>query len=99
MEIGKLYKIGSDALNIILYKKHVSKKSEKEHWEVEGYFSTVQNALDFLLELKVRQTHLKDLQTVVKQLGNISELIQKTLQCQLQPTKRQRGIKPPSRVL
>ena len=49
MLIGETYKIESDSLNVILYKKaskeHArSKKDSPENWVTEGYFSNVKNA-------------------------------------------------------
>jgi len=75
MEIGNRYKIESDPLNVILYKKVDRKKKDTgeiyEGWQAVGYYATVENALNGLVNQKIRDTELKDLRSV---LGAISEL-------------------------
>mgnify|MGYP001608441356 CR=1 FL=1 len=75
MLIGKNYKIESDELNVTVYSRHLSKKTGKENWKAEGYFSTIKNALDFLIEVEVRKTGLADLLTIVKKQEELHTLI------------------------
>ncbi len=76
MRIGKNYKIESDSLNIILFKRKVSKKANKEYWTVIGYFSRIQNALRGLVDLKLRETELQDIKTIVEKQDDIYRLIE-----------------------
>lgn len=76
MEIGKKYKIESDSLNITLFKRGVSKKDKKESWRVIGYFSSVKNALKALADLKIKESELKDLKSIIKKQEEIYRLIE-----------------------
>ena len=56
MFIGDKYKIESEPMNIVLYKKHIVKKKGsknigEESWEVIGYYSTIQHVLIALVDL------------------------------------------------
>ena len=85
MSIGDKYKIESDSLNVTLYERAKSKTSVTQ-WRSITYFSSLQNALEHLVDLEVAETGLKDLQTVVekqnelytlvKKLGNIPERVE-----------------------
>ena len=75
MLVGKNYKIESDPLNVTLYKKSVSKEIGKESWRAEGYFSTIKNALDYLVELEVKLTGMKDFTVVAKRQEELHSLI------------------------
>ncbi len=81
MKIGKNYKIESDEMNITLYRRRVTKsqvdKPATEYWQGIGYYSTVSNALKDLIELEVRLTGMKDLQTVVDKVDELHRLIDK----------------------
>jgi len=82
MFIGKKWKIESDSLNITLLRKVIRKPKDKlpyEDWEVEGYFRNVANALKGLVDLEVKETELKDLQTVAKKIDELEKLIDKAL--------------------
>ena len=82
MLIGNKFKIESDSLNVTLYERAKS-KTAATNWRSIAFFSSVQNALDYLIDLEVMATGLKDLKSVaekqnelyslVKQLGNIPE--------------------------
>ncbi|MDP2729042.1 MAG: hypothetical protein Q8O55_00955 [Dehalococcoidales bacterium] len=63
MAIGKDWRIGADALNIILYRRQVNKETGKEYWRAHSYYSTVANALVELVNQGVRGTELADLNT------------------------------------
>lgn len=80
MLIGKKWKIEADSLNIILYKRYTVKATDKkpkhDYWKVEGYFSRVENALAYLVDLEVAETELKDLRTVIEKLNQLYELIE-----------------------
>ena len=75
MLIGQKYKIESDSLNITAFEKMLSKKSGENYWKPIGYFSNVQNALKFMVDLEVAKTGLKDFQTVTKKQEELYQLI------------------------
>ncbi len=78
IEIGKSFALGSDTYNVILYKKYTGKKGTskgKEIWKADSYFSSPQNALNYLVGLAVRETSLKDLKTVCAKIDEVAGLI------------------------
>jgi len=79
MQIGKNYKIEAEPKNILLYKRHLNKIQVSPHietWGVVGYYSSVENALHDLADMKLRESDLKDIKEVVKKQKDIYELIQ-----------------------
>jgi hypothetical protein len=56
--INSKWALGSDAGNIVLF----------EHGKPEFYFATVRNALKFLVEQEVKESHLVDLRGVVQRI-------------------------------
>ena len=74
MLIGN-YKIESDALNITLKKRGVSKKTGKETWHLIGYYGNVKAVLHDLVELEVKLTGVKEFETIVKKLEELHSLI------------------------
>jgi hypothetical protein len=54
LEINKNYAIGSDELNIILYKQ--GGKLGKKYWKILGYFSTCETALKAVVDMLHRCT-------------------------------------------
>ena len=81
MLIGKNWKIESDSLNITLYKCHNVKATAKQpkhiYWTVEGYYSSIKNALEELVDYEVAETGLKDLNTVSQKQDKLYQLIEK----------------------
>jgi hypothetical protein len=75
MLIGDKYKVESDSLNVTLYKKEISRKTDVINWRAIAFFSTPQNALDFLVDLEVKETEMKDLAAVVKKQNELYDLI------------------------
>ena len=74
MLIGSNWKVESDDLNVVLSRKHIiqtGKKKGEEAWSVEGYYSTVSNALEALVEARVRGTELTDFKKVVAEIEAI----------------------------
>ena len=76
MLIGKDYKLESDSLAITLSKREVSEKSKVEYWHPVGYYSRFGNALKELVDLKVRETGLKDFREVCKKQDELYKLIE-----------------------
>lgn len=85
MLIGKDYKLESDTLNITLFKRAVilgtgrGKKGMRAvgetYWRPIAFFSSPQNALDYLVNNEICATGLKDLKTVVDKIKELHELI------------------------
>jgi len=75
MLLGRKYKIESDSLNVTLFQKQTSKKTGNVYWRSIAYFSSPQNALKYLANQTAMQTELKELETVVKKLDEIYDLI------------------------
>jgi len=75
MLIGKDYKIEADSLNVTLYERRISKKTQKEYWLAIGYFSRFGNALKSLVDLRVRGTGLRDFNTVCQKQDELYKLI------------------------
>jgi hypothetical protein len=70
MKIGTNWKIESDELNVILFKR------QRHTWRAEAYFSTVRNALHYLINTEINRTELKDLKTVNDKVGELHQLIE-----------------------
>ena len=77
LTVGQDWRIGADALNIILYQRHVNKKSGKEYWRAHSYYATVANALVELVNQGVRDTELADLKTVCDKIEQLHKDILK----------------------
>lgn len=97
MQIDTSWKIEADSMNVILYQRHKRKKDGQYVWLVAGYFSDVKNALHELIEQKVRQSKLTDLQkvesainelhTIIDSLQGSDQINPKTLQANLKHLK------------
>ena len=97
MLIGTQYKLEADEMNVILSQK--VKRTNKEgkkyvDWKGIGYFATPENALTELVNLKVRETELKDLRTVVSEINNLHKIILELLPERLRGVRK--GIKEES---
>jgi hypothetical protein len=73
LNIGRQWRIGADSLNIILYRQ--KGKKGKERWRTEAYFSTISNALTYLVDAEVRETGLRDLKEVAQKQDELYALI------------------------
>ena len=83
MEIGIRYKIESNAKNVILYEKvkckRLSTGETYEDWREIGYYATVESALNGLIDQKVRDSELKDLEVVLKEISDLREMVETAL--------------------
>jgi hypothetical protein len=70
-EINRNYAIGSDELNVTLYKRGENNK----YWKPLGYFGTCESALKALVDIEIRGTGLKNFETVVNNILELKELI------------------------
>ncbi len=74
MQIGKNWKIESDEMKVTLYERKVS-KSGKEYWREHSYYGSVESALKDLVNIEVNRTGLKDLQTVVRKIEELTQTL------------------------
>jgi hypothetical protein len=74
LEISKNYAIGSDELNITLYKRRVSENGKK-YYQALGYFSSCESALKALVDMEIKGTGLRDLEAVVSKIRELKEVI------------------------
>ena len=79
MNIGKDWRVTSDALNVTLERRKRVKATDKapahDRWQVAGYFSNAKEALAFLVDLRVKETGLVDLKSVVKVVADAKKEI------------------------
>ena len=96
MDIGKDWKIESDSLNVILYRKKTRKRKDTGeayiHWEEVGYFASVENALLALVSQGVRDTELKDLKTVVAEIKKLEAMVKMALSVSTSPLQPSKGL-------
>jgi len=76
MLIGGKYKVESDSLNVTLSKKEIAKKTGFIRWRPIAYFSHLSDALDYLVDLEVKETGLKDLRVIVEKQKELYQLIE-----------------------
>ena len=76
MNIGKDYKIESDALNVTLFKRGTNKKKGIDTWPVLGYFADLKAALRHMAKHEVNAMGLNDLKAVAKKQDEIYKLIE-----------------------
>ena len=69
--IGRDWKVGTDALNIILYRRCVNRKTGKEYWRTHSYYATFTDALVGLINQGIRDTELADLKTVCRKMDRL----------------------------
>lgn len=78
MNIGKNYRIETDAQNVIVQRRTVAragKNAGQETWDNEAYVSTLENALKWLVDNEVKETGLTDLKTVIAKQNELYALI------------------------
>ena len=76
VQINQNYKIESDNLNVTLSKREVSKKSPgKERWRTVGYYSSFESVLKALVDMEIKGTGLKDLETVLSKIQELKKMI------------------------
>ncbi len=80
MLIGKNWQITSNSMNVILSHKERRKnpitKQMSDSWADEGFYATVPGALKALVNQEVRDTGLKDLETISKAINGLYDMIQ-----------------------
>jgi hypothetical protein len=79
MLIGQDYKIESEKYNIVLFKKRINEKKYSEVWEPQAYFSSLSNALRYIVTLEVEETALNDVDKVVNRIKEVEDMIYEAL--------------------
>lgn len=74
--IGRDWKVTADEYNVTLYKRRHS-KGGKESWGLQGYYSTLGNALVGLVRQGVRDTELASIQAVQDKIAQLEQDILK----------------------
>ncbi len=78
MLIGKDWKIESDDLDVVVSRRTVAKRGKNaglEKWTAEAFCSSLQNALQWLVDQEVKETGLTDLRTVIKKQNALYKLM------------------------
>ena len=82
INVGTNFAVGANSMNVIVYERRIGKTGKnagKVMWKESAYFATVHGALNYLVELHVRETKLKDVKTVCLKIDELTNLI-KTLE-------------------
>lgn len=78
MKISNRYKIESDDVSITLYESYIGKKGKsegEEQWKAIGWFSTFKGVMSKLIDLEVKKTELKDLETIIEKIDELKNMI------------------------
>ncbi len=80
MLIGKDWKIESNKLNVVLYRRsdaghHSAKTDGAIMWQVQGYYSTIKDALRGLADQGIRDTDLLEFKAIVDKQNDIYAII------------------------
>ncbi len=80
MKIDANWKIESDSLNVILFKKvkrtRKADKTEYEAWEIAGHYATPAGALHGMVDQRIRDTHLTDFITISGEIDKLHQVIE-----------------------
>ena len=78
MRINNRYKIESDDISVTLYESYIGKEGKfkgKEQWKAIGWFSTFKGVMGKLIDLEVKKTELKDLETFIEKIDELKSMI------------------------
>jgi len=68
----KKYRIIVDELNVIVQeRKFNKKKDDEEYWVSLAYYGTIEGALDFVVDRKIKDAWVDDLKQMVVEIQNI----------------------------
>lgn len=84
MLVGQDYKVTSDTLNIVLWKRNWGSKKQ---WNLVGYFSSLRHALAALVDLGVMATELVDLASITERQNELYALIEEVKDRKVEATK------------
>lgn len=84
MIINNKYEITTIPHNVVLREKVINKSPKsknygKEHWDDIAYFSGVKPALNYILDLEIQNTEIKDIKSVLKAISDTERVIIKAL--------------------
>lgn len=80
MDINKDYRITSSADDVILQKRHVSRKGKtkgEEYFEVLGYYRSIKNALKAFVDMELLATGMENFDVVIAKIDELHETIAK----------------------
>lgn len=105
MLIGKDWKIETDPMNVLLFRRmvadpkcHLTKVAGAERWQIFGYFADIKGVLHELVRQGVRDAGLVDLRVLDAKIDNLHQLIESLSGCLQQSTgrsKAKKGIQVP----
>ena len=75
LTVGDTWKVGSDAYNVILFRKVKSRTCKPYRWETFGYYSTLGNVLVALVRQGIRDTELANIQVVQDKIAQLEHEI------------------------
>jgi hypothetical protein len=81
IELSKSWAIGADSCNIILYRKSTPKEEPDDDevkeggWYVAGYYSTLHNALEAMVEHGIKDTDMASIKSVNDKIEELHKLI------------------------
>ena len=106
MLVGKDWKIETDSLNVILYRRkvsdpnsHLTKVVGVERWVVSGYYSSVKSALHGMVEQGIRDADLVDLRVLDAKIDVLHQDVERlsgNLQQATGQVKGKKGIPVPA---
>lgn len=67
----KEYRIITDDLNIIVQEKKVNKKNDEEYWVSLAYYGTIESALKFVVDKKIKDAWVDDLKQMTMEIQSI----------------------------
>jgi len=83
MDIGKHFRVITDELNVKLQERYMSKPKDGtppvEMFKTIGYYTSLADCFKALVDLKVKESGLEDLKTVIAKLDEIYKLIDKAV--------------------
>lgn len=83
IRIGDKYAIQSDSYNIVLREKRIkgedSKNPGKEYWIDIGYYAKLDQAVEALIDLRVKQSDVNSLLEAIAVMRETREWIRKNL--------------------
>jgi len=76
-QINETYRIAQDNLNYILQKKSTSRKGGAGTWHTIGYYQTIKQLYNALIELHIRGSSLCDLEALNRKVEGLHSMVEK----------------------
>lgn len=77
--VTKDYRLVSDEYCIIVEHRRVNKKNGQEYWTPETYHRTVEQAMEWLLQKKIRESEATSLKELKNEISEIKQLLAEAL--------------------